>query len=229
MCVAGAGAGSLATTSGAGHRAGCVAEQYRFDRCWSGHRQRPAEQLPADHSGEDHHWCPCPGQHGPSRPPRSPATSFHLDVVHRAGRAGVTSPAAGAGRCRGGRLGWAGAAGSRSARGTAPTMILAWTTSSAARTRTGEHANSSANLRRSATPSTLNHHRQLPHPWRQPCSRMIRPQRSPIIIDGALVLPEVMVGMIAALARRRPVTPRTRSWGSTTAWGSVPMRQVPTA
>jgi len=37
------------------------------------------------------------------------------------------------------------------------------------------------------------------------------------------------VGMIAALARRRPVTPRTRSCGSTTARASVPMRQVPTA
>jgi hypothetical protein len=32
--------------------------------------------------------------------------------------------------------------------------------------------------------------------------RRSRPQRSPIIIDGALVFPEVMAGMMAALASR---------------------------
>ena len=40
---------------------------------------------------------------------------------------------------------------------------------------------------------------------------------SPIMIDGALVLPEVSVGMIEASATRSPARPRTRSWSSTTA------------
>src|SRR5882762_2407330 len=39
---------------------------------------------------------------------------------------------------------------------------------------------------------------------------------SPIMIDGALVLPDVSVGMIEASASRRPAMPRTRSWASTT-------------
>jgi len=51
---------------------------------------------------------------------------------------------------------------------------------------------------------------------------------SPIMIDGALVLPEVSVGIIEALATRRPVMPRARSWVSTTAIGSDPILQVPT-
>ena len=34
---------------------------------------------------------------------------------------------------------------------------------------------------------------------------------SPIMIDGALVLPDVSVGMIEASAMRRPVMPWTRS------------------
>jgi hypothetical protein len=34
---------------------------------------------------------------------------------------------------------------------------------------------------------------------------------SPIMIDGALVLPDVSVGMIEASAIRRPAMPRTRS------------------
>jgi hypothetical protein len=51
---------------------------------------------------------------------------------------------------------------------------------------------------------------------------------SPIIIDGALVLPDVSVGMIEASATRRPAMPWTRSWASTTAIGSDPILQVPT-
>ena len=51
---------------------------------------------------------------------------------------------------------------------------------------------------------------------------------SPIMIDGALVLPDVSVGMIEASATRKPAMPWTRSWASTTAIGSDPILQVPT-
>src|SRR5207344_3454204 len=51
---------------------------------------------------------------------------------------------------------------------------------------------------------------------------------SPIMIDGALVLPDVSVGMIEASATLRPAMPWTRSWASTTASGSDPILQVPT-
>ena len=51
---------------------------------------------------------------------------------------------------------------------------------------------------------------------------------SPIMIDGALVLPEVSVGMIEASATRKPEMPRTRRRSSTTAFGSLPILQVPT-
>jgi len=51
---------------------------------------------------------------------------------------------------------------------------------------------------------------------------------SPIMIDGALVLPDVSVGMIEASATRRPAMPWTRSWASTTAIGSDPILHVPT-
>ena len=50
---------------------------------------------------------------------------------------------------------------------------------------------------------------------------------SPIMIDGALVLPDVSVGMIEASAIRSPGMPWTRSWESTTAIGSDPILQVP--
>src|SRR5207248_4514776 len=56
----------------------------------------------------------------------------------------------------------------------------------------------------------------------------VSPAFSPIIIDGALVLPDVSVGMIEASAIRRPAIPWTRSWASTTAIGSDPIVQVPT-
>ncbi len=52
--------------------------------------------------------------------------------------------------------------------------------------------------------------------------------RSAIITVGALVLPEVMVGMIEASTTRSRPMPRTRSSESTTAFGSEagPMAQV---
>lgn len=74
---------------------------------------------------------------------------------------------------------------------------------------------------------------------RCPTSAVLRPpyprsaatksaQRSPIMIDGALVLPDTNFGMIEASATYRPCTPRTRSRGSHTAWSSDPIRAVPT-
>src|SRR5437867_12651636 len=51
---------------------------------------------------------------------------------------------------------------------------------------------------------------------------------SPIMMQGALVLPLVSVGMIEASATRRPPMPCTLSSGSTTAIGSLPILHVPT-
>ena len=42
-------------------------------------------------------------------------------------------------------------------------------------------------------------------------SKAMRAAFSPIMIDGALVLPDVKVGMIEASATRRPAIPWTRS------------------
>ena len=53
-------------------------------------------------------------------------------------------------------------------------------------------------------------------------------QRSPIMIDGALVFPDTSFGMIDASATYSPSTPRTRSCGSHTAAASEPIRAVPT-
>jgi hypothetical protein len=50
---------------------------------------------------------------------------------------------------------------------------------------------------------------------------------SPIMIVGACVQALRAAGMIEASTTRRPSMPLTRSCGSTTAVGSVPMRQVP--
>ena len=58
--------------------------------------------------------------------------------------------------------------------------------------------------------------------------RIISAAFSPIMMEGALVLPEVRVGMIEASATRRPSMPWTRSRSSTTAIGSEPILQVPT-
>jgi hypothetical protein len=67
--------------------------------------------------------------------------------------------------------------------------------------------------------------------YRQHCQHyasIIRAAFSPIMIDGAFVLPEVSVGMIEASATRSPARPRTRSWSSTTAIEPTPILQVPT-
>jgi hypothetical protein len=53
--------------------------------------------------------------------------------------------------------------------------------------------------------------------------------RSPIMMDGALVFPPTMAGMIEASATRRPsMAARKRRSGPTTACASMPMRHVPT-
>ena len=70
-------------------------------------------------------------------------------------------------------------------------------------------------------------HAGLPSPYAAAAS-IIRDAFSPIMIDGALVLPEVSVGMIEASATRSPSIPWTRSSLSTTAIGSAPILQVPT-
>ena len=52
--------------------------------------------------------------------------------------------------------------------------------------------------------------------------------RAPIMIEGALVLPETNRGMIEASATHSPSTARAFSLGSTTLAASLPIRQVPT-
>src|SRR5690606_35724305 len=52
--------------------------------------------------------------------------------------------------------------------------------------------------------------------------------RSAIMIVGALVLPPINEGITDASITRRPCTPLTRNWLSTTQVSSLPMRQVPT-
>lgn len=48
------------------------------------------------------------------------------------------------------------------------------------------------------------------------------------MIVGALVLPPINDGITDASITRRPCTPLTRNWLSTTQVSSLPMRQVPT-
>src|SRR6516225_7162503 len=55
-----------------------------------------------------------------------------------------------------------------------------------------------------------------------------RDANSPIMMQGALVLADGIVGMTDASAIRRPRTPRTRSSASTTASRPGPIAQVPT-
>ena len=59
-------------------------------------------------------------------------------------------------------------------------------------------------------------------------SRIMAAAFSAIMSVGALVLPEVIVGITEASATRRPRRPRRRRRGSTTAPASAPKRQVAT-
>src|SRR5258708_37344860 len=57
-------------------------------------------------------------------------------------------------------------------------------------------------------------------------SRIMSEAFSAIMMVGALVLPDIRSGITEASTTRRPSMPRTRRRWSTTASGSLPMRQV---
>src|SRR6185312_6649292 len=57
-------------------------------------------------------------------------------------------------------------------------------------------------------------------------SRIMSDAFSAIMMVGALVLPDIRSGITDASTTRRPSMPRTRRRWSTTASGSLPMRQV---
>jgi len=63
--------------------------------------------------------------------------------------------------------------------------------------------------------------------WRQVSARIRSAAFSPIMIAGALVLPDTISGMIEQSATLSPSTPRTLSCASTTARSSRPILQVP--
>ena len=58
--------------------------------------------------------------------------------------------------------------------------------------------------------------------------RITSAARQAIAIVGPWVLPDGMTGITDVSMTRSPSTPRTRSSGSTTESGSLPIRQVPT-
>src|SRR5690606_7981099 len=60
------------------------------------------------------------------------------------------------------------------------------------------------------------------------CARMKAAPCWAIMMEGELVLPDVMLGMMEASITRSPSTPYTRNCGSTTAIASTPILQVPT-
>ena len=95
------------------------------------------------------------------------------------------------------------------------------------RAATSRHSNNPRRLRaRSSSFSAPCAEIVLSRNQAAPCSTM-RAAFSPIMIDGALVFPDVSVGMIEASATRSPEMPRTRRLSSTTAAASLPIRQVP--
>ena len=64
-------------------------------------------------------------------------------------------------------------------------------------------------------------------PHQAASARIKSETRSPIMMQGALVLPDTITGMMEASATRKFPTPWTRNRSSTTAIGSDPILQVP--
>src|ERR1700677_2800681 len=79
-------------------------------------------------------------------------------------------------------------------------------------------------------PFTAGKHRRTSPDYRASC-RIKSAARQAVAIAGALVLPDIVVGMTEQSTTRSASTPRTRKRASTTAWGSLssPILHVPTA